>query len=131
MPAGDAQRVWFAEMVERLRAEWREGVSIEALIALRNELDGMLGAIRSGRHIRTPVITCRKCGHTGHEPPPHVSVRAVILALERFGIAAPAQTRALEKVWARYRQQHGRDLYGNALEPKPDRPSECTHLDVA
>ena len=108
-------------MVERLRAEWREGVSIEALIALREELDGMLGAIRSGRHLRTPVITCRKCGHTGHEPPPHVSVRAVILALERFGIAAPAQTRALEKVWARWRVGEARRFedQGSGAKPVP------------
>jgi ABC-type lipoprotein release transport system permease subunit len=31
MPAADAQRVWFPEMVERLRSRWQEGSSVEAL----------------------------------------------------------------------------------------------------
>ena len=38
MPSGDAQRTWFPEMVVRLRAEWHEGMSILALIGLRNGL---------------------------------------------------------------------------------------------
>ena len=43
MPANDAQRIWFPEMVERLRSRWQEGTSLEALIELRDELDAMLG----------------------------------------------------------------------------------------
>lgn len=36
---GRRQRTWFPEMIVRLRAEWREGMSIPTLIDLRNELD--------------------------------------------------------------------------------------------
>jgi hypothetical protein len=42
MSSGDAQRVWFPEMVDRLRSQWQDGLSIHALLTLRAELDGML-----------------------------------------------------------------------------------------
>ena len=105
MPSGDAQRTWFPEMITRLRSNWHEGMSMPALISLRDELDEMLQCIRAGRNIRTPIITCRKCGMTGPAAPPHVSVRALILAVSRFGIVSSEKTRVLEKDWARYRKK--------------------------
>jgi hypothetical protein len=47
MPSGDAQRTWFPEMIVRLRSEWYQGMSMPALIRLRDELDGMLQRIRT------------------------------------------------------------------------------------
>ena len=93
MASGDAQRTWFPEMVARLRAEWHDGMSIPALICLRDELDETLHRIRAGRNIQTPIITCRRCGMTGHAAEPRVSVRALILAFARFEIASKDQTR--------------------------------------
>jgi len=115
MPSGDAQRTWFPEMVARLREEWHERMSIPALIGLRDELDETLHRIRAGRNIQTPVITCRRCGMTGHAAEPHVSVRALILTLARFKIASKDQSRALEKDWAAYRKQHRLDIQGRGL----------------
>src|SRR6266851_91533 len=76
------------------------GNVMPALISLRDELEGMLHRIRVGRNIQTPIITCRRCGMTGPESEPHVSVRAMILALARFKIAPKDETRAMEKAWA-------------------------------
>lgn len=115
MSSGDAQRTWFPEMVVRLRAEWHEGMSILVLIGLRDGLDEMLRRIRTDRNIQTPIITCRRCGMTGHAAEPRVSVRALILALARFEIASKDQARALEKEWAAYRKQHRLDIDGKAL----------------
>jgi hypothetical protein len=112
MPSGDAQRTWFPEMIVRLRAEWHEGMSMPSLIGLRDELDGALQRIRAGRNIQTPIITCSKCGLTGPAAEPHVSVRALILALARFEIASKDQARALEKEWAAYRKQHQLNVEG-------------------
>jgi hypothetical protein len=42
MPAGDAQRSWFPEMVEVLRSRWRADMPLAELVALRDELDAML-----------------------------------------------------------------------------------------
>jgi len=114
MPSGDAQRTWFPEMVVQLRAEWHAGMSMPALIGLRDELDGALQRIRAGRNIQTPIVTCSKCGLTGPAAEPHVSVRALILALARFEIASKNQTRVLEKEWVAYRKQHQLDVEGKA-----------------
>jgi hypothetical protein len=39
----------------------------------------------------------------------------MILALGRFGVTTPAKTKALEREWAKYRDEHGLDLYGKNL----------------
>jgi len=82
-------------MVEHLRLRWRDDLSMEALLGLRDELDDMLGRIRSTRHISTPVFKCPACGHIGRGADPHVSVRATIfgagslpLGRERTGTGA-------------------------------------------
>jgi len=65
MAAGDPQRVWFPEMLARLRCEWNSHMSFPALIELRNKLDAMLERIRSERHIASPVFRCPSCGAIG------------------------------------------------------------------
>ena len=124
MPSGDAQRTWFPEMVVRLRAEWQGGMSMPALINLRDELEGMLHRIRVDRNIQTPIITCRSCGVTGRAAEPHVSVRALILALSRFEIAPKDETRAMEKAWTAYRKQLGLSIEGKISAGVPQ---GCAH----
>jgi hypothetical protein len=119
--AGDVHRVWFAEMVEYLRLHWRDDLSVEALLGLRDELDDMLGRIRSTRHISNPVFKCPACGRIGRGADPHVSVRATILALARFGVVAREQARALEKAWSAYKKKAELDLYGHAARAEPAR----------
>jgi hypothetical protein len=127
--AGDAHRVWFPEMVEHLRLRWRDNLSVEALLALRDELDDMLGRIRSTRHISNPVFRCPACGHIGRGADPHVSVRAAILALTRFGVAAREPVRALEKAWSAYRKTAGLDLYGKTATSELARFPGCAHAE--
>jgi len=117
-------------MVEHLRLRWRDDLSMEALLGLRDELDNMLGRIRSTRHISTPVFTCPACGHTERGVDPHVSVRATILALARFGVAGRESARALEKAWSAYRNATGLDPYGHAATSEPARLPGCAHADA-
>jgi hypothetical protein len=124
MPTGDARRTWFPEMVVRLRAEWQAEMSMLALISLRDELEEMLQRIRHSRNIQTPIITCRRCGMTGPAAEPHVSVRALILALARFEIAPKDETRAMEKAWAAYRKQHLLSVEGKV---SAEIPEGCPH----
>ena len=63
-------------------------------------------------NFKNPVVTCRCCGLTSPGAEPHVSVRALILALARFGISSKEQARALEKAWAEYRKQRRLDIAG-------------------
>ena len=114
-------------MVEHLRLHWRDDLSMEALVRLRDELDDMLGHIRSTRHISNPVFTCPACGHIGPGADPHVSVRATILALTRFGVAAKEPAQALEKTWSAYRKTAGLDVYGHAVTSELARLTACAH----
>jgi hypothetical protein len=100
-----------------------------ALLGLRDELDDLLGRIRSTRHISNPVFKCPACGHIGRGADPHVSVRATILALGRFGVAAREPARALDKAWSAYRKTAGLDLYGHAATSEPARLPGCAHAD--
>jgi hypothetical protein len=127
--AGDAHRIWFPEMVDHLRLRWRDDPSMEALLGLRKELDDMLASIRSTGHISNPVFKCPACGHIGRGADPHVSARATILALARFGVAGREPARTLEKAWTTYRKTAGLDLYGHAATSEPARIRRCAHAD--
>ena len=129
MAAGDPQRVWFAEMIEKLKAEWRPGISFESLIELRDVLNTMLGTIRESRGIRTPVIKCPACGMVGPGAEPEVSVRAMILSLARFGIASAEETKILEREWGKFRKQNQLDLNGKIAVMKPS-ANPCGHPNV-
>ena len=124
MPTGDAQRTWFPEMVDELRTRWRAELSLTDIIQLRNDLDAMLHRIRSERNIPASVIRCPRCGHIGPTAEPDVSVRAAILALGRFHIASVEEVKALEKLWAAHRKQHGLDLHGRPT-PAQGPTSHC------
>jgi len=127
--AGDAHRIWFPEMVEQLRLRWRDDLSMEALLGLRDELDDMLGRIRSTRHISNPLFKCPACGHIVRGADPHVSVRATILALVRFSVAAREPARALETAWSAYKKTAGLDPYGHAAASEPAPLPGCAHAD--
>jgi hypothetical protein len=130
MAAGAAQRVWFPEIIEQLRSQWHQGMSFDAIVELRDDLDATLQRIRSNRHIRSSVFRCPRCGHVGEGAEPHVSVRAMILSLTRFGIAPAEQTCALEKGWAAYRNQNGLDVYGKSRASPPSQVTRCIHPQV-
>ena len=109
-------------------------MSIPALIELRNKLDAMLQQIRSERQIVSPVLCCPQCGITEPSAEPHASVRALILALGRFGITSQKDTKRIERDWAEYRVQNRLDLYGRASAPVAESHSEeskmvgCAHV---
>jgi hypothetical protein len=125
--AGDAHRVWFPEMIERLRSQWRPGLSFDAVVKLRSDLDSMLQRIRSERQIRSPVLRCPRCGNVAEGANPHLSVRAMILSLTRFGDVPAEHAGELERAWAVYRRQTGLDLYGNKTEVPDAQIAACAH----
>lgn len=115
MPSGDRSRTWFPEMVEQLRLSWRDDLGMVELAALARRLDRLLHDIRTERGIRSPTILCRKCGKRGPAAAPRVSVRAMILAAARFGVAEQADVERVERLWKRHRTTEELDLYGMAV----------------
>ncbi len=112
MPSGERSQTWFPEMVASLRAAWRPQLSWVAIIELRDAMQAQLNHIRTSRNIRPPVSTCPKCGRTEPEAEPRVSVRAMLLALRRFGIESQETVRQLERGWAKHRAAEALDGEG-------------------
>lgn len=114
MASGDRQRTWFPEMIDVLRAAWHPEISLVTIIALRDQLDDMLMGIRKSRNL-LPVTTskrCPRCNKPMVQGGGSVSVRATILALNRFGIAPMEDTKLLEKTWNKHRRETGVDKNG-------------------
>lgn len=128
MPAGDAQRTWFPEMVESLRQNWRVDMTFDELIGLAANLDGMLHRLRPQRKIANPIMYCPKCGHVGPVLEPRVTVRATIMALSRFGIASVEEMKELDRRWAAHRKSRGLDLYGQQAQASIQ-SAKCGHND--
>ncbi len=112
MASGDAQRVWFSEMIEMLREGWNSSMSCEDLISLRNCIDATLQSIRTEREILPPMMWCPTCQERHRSAPPKASVRATILAIGRFRIALEAEVKSLEKLWKKYMKEKGLNIYG-------------------
>jgi len=56
-------------MVEHLRLRWRDDLSMEALLGLREELDDMLGRIRSTRQDRKSALQVSRLWGTSDVAP--------------------------------------------------------------
>jgi hypothetical protein len=115
----DAQRIWFPEMIDHLRERWQQSMALDAIVQLRDDLETMLQKIRAERQIPPAVVRCGHCGWVHAAPEPRVTVRAMILSLLRFEIAAAEQTHTLEKAWAVYRKQNELGIYGKPAKEGP------------
>ena len=116
MPRGERSQTWFPELVAELRQSWRTDPTWEAVIDLRDQLQRTLEHILSSRGIKPATVRCLHCGHVGPGTPPAISVRAVLLALRRFGIEPENRVRQLDKEWSRHRALLQLDLYGRGRE---------------
>jgi len=116
MPAGERSQTWFPELVAELRASWRSDLSWAAIITLRDRLQAMVDEIIVTRGIKRARVRCFHCGHVGPGAPPVISVRGVILALQRFGIEPQDAVHRLDKAWAKHRAQEQLDLRGQQVQ---------------
>jgi hypothetical protein len=112
MASGDAQKVWFPELIAMVRQAGAAAMSMEALLRLRDRLNTTLQTIRHTRQSLPAMMWCPHCQGRHRAAPPSVSVRATILALGRYTRATVSEVQALEKQWNRYRKQHQLDRDG-------------------
>ena len=76
MPAGDASRTWFPELVDMLQSAWNEAMSMDQLIELTGQLTTRIQTLRNERNIKPEMMWCPKCQTRHRAAPPQVSVRA-------------------------------------------------------
>src|SRR5258708_17993827 len=117
MPAGDRSRRWFPELVSELQASWRPERTWDAILALRSQLQRRLEDILVSRGIKPARVRCFHCGHVGPGAAPVLTVRAVLLALGRFGIESASAVQRLDKAWSKHRALQELDKVGERVEP--------------
>jgi hypothetical protein len=104
-------------MIDMLRDEWSNSFSWDEIVQLRDRLDDALQRSRTEKKVLPAMMFCRACGKRHRSAPPRVSVRALLLALPRYGIESEAEVKELERRWSKHRTEHGLDLYGKRVVP--------------
>ncbi len=114
MAAGDAGRVWFAEMDDALRAFWSPGTTWEDLVGFCRWIAEERTRIRRERGIRPRLFHCPRCGKTARGEIIGVSVRSALFELRKIGIVSAEEFQALDKDWKRFQKIENLDAYGNS-----------------
>ena len=114
MAAGDANRVWFEEVVGVLRSRWRPEISCEDLVDLAAHLNVKMLEIRGRLNILPPMLYCPKCQKYERAAAPKIRVRAIILGFGRFCLASEKEVADLEKKWRIHRRRNDLDECGAA-----------------
>ena len=111
MPAGDAQRVWFPEMIEELKTYWSPTVPWNELADFCARMTEMRKRISQERGLKPPKMRCNGCGGT-LRPLFEVSIRSALFALKKNGVITDTELEDLDKSWARHKRAHGLDAFG-------------------
>ena len=114
MPAGDAQRAWFAEMLEDLKSHWSSDMTWEELAVFCHDMTEKRQRIKEARNITPPRMTCKKCG--GRMVLPPVTIRSALFALRKINAIDESEFKKLDREWGKHRKANGLDACGNRLK---------------
>ena len=112
VPSGDAQRVWFPEMLEVLSAAWTPGTTWDELVDLCRRLTALRTSLRKLRGIQPPLTRCPKCGSVSRGDVEGVSIRSALFALRKVGTLSEADFVRLDREWKKLRAARGLDALG-------------------
>jgi hypothetical protein len=112
MPAGDAQRAWFPEMLSELEQRWYSDMTWSEYIELCVEMTGVRENIWKMRDIKPAKMWCPNCQEYHNSRPPPLSIRSMLFALKKLQIVDDNQFKELEKSWNKYRKSQNLDSYG-------------------
>lgn len=127
---GDAQRVWFPEMLEELKTSWSETMSWDELADFCARMTEFRKQIREERGIQPPKTRCPKCGQVSQSDISGVSIRSALFALRNNGIISDDEFKKLDKSWMKHKKKNGLDPHGQKARPKSsvaERPCGDAH----
>jgi len=116
MPAGDAQRVWFPEMIDELATSWSKAMGWDELADFCSRMTEIRKKIRHERGIQPPRIRCSNCGKVSRSDISGVSIRSALFALKKHNIITEAEFKDLEKSWMKYKARNDLDAYGRKAQ---------------
>lgn len=123
MPSGDAQRVWFPEMLDDLAKSWSPAMSWDDLSDFCRLMTEKRREIRRARGILPPRTRCPSCGEVHRSDIKGVSVRSALFALKKLGAVTDQEFKALDRGFKKHRRTTGADAYGNRPTPDDDEPA--------
>ena len=116
MASGDAQRVWFPEMIEKIKTQWSSSMTWENLIEFCRMITEERKQIRDLRDIRPPRSKCSHCGTVSRSDIHGVSIRSALFVLKNNGIVSEEEFKKLDKDWKKHRKENGLDSYGKEIK---------------
>jgi len=116
MPPGDAQRVWFPEMLDELERFWSSSVTWEELAEFCRRMTELRADIRESRGILPPRRRCPCCGSVSRGDIRGASIRSALFALKKLGALTDEDFKVLDRSWKAHRMAHRLDAYGRSTE---------------
>jgi len=118
MPSGDAQRVWFPEMIEELKHGWSPTMPWEKVADLCARMTERRKQIRQERGIQPPGMRCAQCGIVSRADISGISIRSALFALKNGGVITDTELRDLDESWTMHRKKNGLDRFGRRAETR-------------
>lgn len=105
-------RVWFPEMLEKLKRYWKPSMPWGKVIAFCERMTVMRKELAMSKDIKPPMIHCFKCGTRARAAYPKISVRSLIFNLPKVDAATPEELKDIERDWKKFKRANGLDGYG-------------------
>ncbi len=125
MASGDAQRLWFPEMLAELRKAWSARMPWADLADLCSRMTDLRTEIRRARGITGPMMRCNCCAEVfdgGSDR--RVSIRSALFALRKEGVLTEFRFKKLDAKWKKHRKAKGLDAYGWPAAPDPSQATK-------
>ncbi len=115
MSSGEAHTIWFPELKQFLKENWKANLTIPKHFKLVSELDNKLNQIRAERNIQPPMMWCAKCQERHRSKLRSISITAMYFALKKFDNCTEIEFKKFIKNWKVYSKEKNIDIYGNEV----------------
>ena len=115
MSSGEAHTIWFPELKQFLKENWKANLTIPKQFKLVAELDNKLNQIRAERNIQPPMMWCPKCQERHRSKFRSISITAMYFALKKFDNCTEIEFKKFIKNWKVYSKEKNIDIYGNEV----------------
>jgi len=113
MPSGDAQRVWFPEMLSLISEQWNDDLSWNEISVLCTEMTEYRKKLKNIKNIKPIMAFCENCKKYHEMDISPIGVRSLLFALKKSKIIDELKFKTLESEWRKYQRKNKLDGYGN------------------
>ncbi|MFA0175391.1 hypothetical protein AB4472_09530 [Vibrio lentus] len=113
MSAGDANKVWFPEMLGELSVQWEPSMDWSDLISLTHTMTRRREALRVEKGIKNPIYYCEKCEGKHSFALAPITVRSTLFALKKASIIDEATLSEMDREWQKHQRRNKLTGAGN------------------